>query len=192
MSNECQCEFEEIYQIHEPNFEKILCQGDIFQSDIIKLQIENTESISGWIIVNATCDLVREGKTDFLKFIPIRPLNYYIKQNQEKEDKIRQQLDIILKYNSSKAFFLPPSDKFGDGMPHYAELGYITTLPVIMKFNELIEKLLKFRIASLKYPWREKLAESLGNNFHRIGVPDPPEKWKGWRDQSIKKCLEDK
>jgi len=119
-------------------------------------------------------------------------LNYYIKQNQEKEDKIRQQLDIILKYNSSKAFFLPPSDKFGDGMPHYAELGYITTLPVIMKFNELIENLLKFRIASLKYPWREKLAESLGNNFHRIGVPDPPEKWKGWRDQSIKKCLEDK
>lgn len=98
MSNECQCEFEEIYQIHEPNFEKILCQGDIFQSDIVKLQIENTESISGWIIVNATCDLVREGKTDFLKFIPIRPLNYYIKQNQEKEDKIRQQLDIILKY----------------------------------------------------------------------------------------------
>ena len=193
MNKEDLCEFIDVYQDHESNFEDTMCQGDIFRSDAITFQIQNPESICGWILVNATCDLVRKGKTDFLRFIPIRPLDFFIKENQEQgKRKIQTLLDIIIKYNSLKAFFLPPSTKFGGGKPHYAELGYILSLPVTIDFEELTEQLLKFRLASIKYPWREKLAESLSNSFYRIGVPEPPENWNEWRDLYMDEFFESK
>ncbi len=191
MPAEVICNFTDVFQKFEPDFEKMLCQGDVFKSDFIDFQIQNPESISGWVIINATCDLVRGNKTDYLKFIPIRPLDFLIQQNQEQgRDKIQSLLDIIIKYNSNKAFFLPTSTIFGDGKPHYAELGYILSLPITHNFNELASELLKFRIVSIKYPWREKLVELISNSFLRIGVPDPPKNWKAWRDLSIDKILQ--
>lgn len=193
MSEEVICNFTDVFQKFEPDFEKKLCQGDVFKSDFIDFQIQNPESISGWVIINATCDLERENKTDYLKFIPIRPLDFLIQQNQEQgRDKIQSLLDIIMKYNSNKAFFIPTSTIFGDRKPHYAELGYILSLPITHDFNDLTSKLLKFRIVSIKYPWREKIAESLSNSFLRIGVPNPPENLNKWKNSYIDKILQTK
>jgi len=184
------CDFADVYQAYEPGFEDKLCQGDIFNPNFFDFEILNSESISGWMIVNATCDLVTKNKTDYLKFIPIRPLDFLIKQNKEQgKEKIQKLLDIIIKYNSMKTFFLPPSIDFRDEKPHYAELGYILSFAITYDFDKLTKELLKFRIVSIKYPWREKLAESLSNSFLRIGVPDPPKNWKDWRDSSIEKFL---
>ena len=181
--------FSEIFQKPEPEFAKIPCQGDIFRKEMLKLDVINPESISGWMIINTTCDFAAK-KLDFFCFVPIRPLVYYLEKNIDlKKGELKQNLDTIIRNNTFKTFFLPATPLFDEQNDHYCELQYIFSVGVGINFEKTCEKMLSFRITSLKSPWREKLGHLLDNNFSRVGIPEPKAGYKNARDKMISQVI---
>jgi hypothetical protein len=181
---EVEMPFEDIYQ---PPDEDFLFQGDIFRRKLIGLDIKNPTTIRGYILLNASCDLVRDGKVDFFSLAPIRPLRYYVEKNKENSN-LANNLDNICKYNTQKAFFLPPTELFGGNKPHYAELGYIIPIPIGNKYKKTCENMKKFREIAIRSPWSEKLGEMVGNYFSRVGVPEIKNKktYTPWKKELMK------
>ena len=178
-----------MYQDPEPEFQKIPCQGDIFQKEIIRVDFVNTETIAGWMIINTACDLAQK-KLDFFCFVPIRRLRYYTEKNKDLgKKKLRANLSNIIKYITNKTFFLPATSKFNKDNDHYCELQYIFSVEVRGNFAQKCEEMIPFRITALKPPWREKLGNLVGNNFSRVGIPDPKKGWEKMREQIISQSL---
>jgi len=180
--------FCDIYQKPESDFLNRPCQGDIFKRDAINLDIKDISSIFGWIIINSTCDLVRP-RLDYFFFAPIRPLRYFIEKSSYSKNKKKEYLSKILNYEMLRTFFLPSSSKINSDEPLFCQLGYIFSIPIGDDYDETCKSLLKYRIISLKPPWREKLGQIVGNNFSRIGVPEPRLNYKNWIKEFIEKII---
>lgn len=174
-----------------------LYQGDIFHRSFLRLPSGfEEETVVGWILLNAQCDL-HNNSNDFFNFAALRPLNYFIGRQKEFREKSGMSLkDVfmsLIHQRLTKAYFFPPNDKIHkDGF--YADLGFIKSLPntpLRREKKEMIEKLISQRLCSLKLQWRDHLSQYIGNYFARLGVPDPDKKGvKNWASKYVDSVIE--
>jgi hypothetical protein len=140
----------DIYQKYEPGTENKLCQGDILDKKAVNIKIEPDTSINSWIVANAICDLINTGKTDYIRFVPVRPLEFFIEQNLKANvsgNNIRKRVEDIIRGKATKTFFLPPSDGLLNNTPSYAEIGYVVSVYVGNRIDELSSVFSKLRLA---------------------------------------------
>ncbi len=177
-------DFSDIYCDEKPD---ILFQGDII-TDIPSRKKLNEEDISGFMLVNNTCDMYQsKDYLDSFLLIPVRSMEFYVlerKKNKAAKDKTKNIIFDITRYKTLSKFFLPPTQRFGSKKPHYADFSIMSPIPINKK-----KMLLSNRKASLKIPVREKLGHMLGVFFSRVSIPEEHETkhsyLKGWKDEYV-------
>jgi hypothetical protein len=155
---------------------------------------DGQEGALGYLVVSNSCDLERGGDDglEWISVVPIYPykaiLNDILDDKVKKinDIRIREQkkgksydakgalettiADIIQKeanYKPKYTFFISPLKIFNN-MPTIAFLDDIRPID----FNSA-EILLKYKICSMKNPWREKLGFKVGNLFNRVSTFTP-------------------
>jgi len=170
--------------------EEELSQGDIIVGyESIKL-LKFDDSVKGLMILNYSCDLNNNGDLRTIILAPIAGieiiLDEFISGLREKlkesitetskfsessfrkkiKKAIQDRMLQLTKFEGHSFFLLYPDDKFID------EYSIVDITNLINVGAEEIENISKFRKASLKHPWREKLGYMLGNLFNRIALDD--------------------
>ncbi|MCK5290432.1 MAG: hypothetical protein KAR39_00240 [Thermoplasmata archaeon] len=152
-----------------------------YESNAVPNYRPRTDSL---IILSETCDLEHPGNIGYISFSPIFPLEVYIKSAvkllakkwgeettfEKVVDAVSQKVYNVVNFQDKRLYFLPPADFLGDS----ASFSSIEQISHINFSYE--EDLLARRKASMKSPWREKLAYKAGYLFNRVATPTPDHK----------------
>lgn len=161
--------------IYRTSDEPFLLQGDIIVNPELKLsELEDSTDVSGLAVLNASCDLV-QGKVDTIILSPVRLLERLAQEWRDRGDKseqVRSSVERLMRNNAANSFFLPPTERFGGNQPHYIDLQVLLSFP----FDEdFAKEAIQHRVASLLSPSRERLGQTLGQFFARVGLPSDQE-----------------
>ncbi len=176
--------FQDIYEKNENMLTERVRQGDIIKSELIRTKLSIKNSIVGWMVINAECDLEHsDSKLDWFNFAAVRPVRYFIYAamksitGSDRDNQVKNKLMDLIKNKYRKLYFLPEKDGlWSDGA--YVDLGLIQVLPINWKdkrtnqINPTMVNLLDMRLVSLKETWRTDIAQHYSSFFGRHGTPD--------------------
>lgn len=168
------------------HYEKCLLQGDVIK--IIEGEFSlftPKEGIIGYLVVTNSCDLAQRS-LNTISLVPIYSFDIWFKNHLEKStENITKILFREANYVKKDTFFISPIEQF-ENKPSVAYINDIRSIDL-----DNYDILLKYRLCSLKPPWREKLGHKVANLFNRVSTFTPEEgELKSWieiyKEQKLK------